>query len=301
MKFLRDWTLIIALVAGAVFHGFFGRFTWLAPYCIFCMLLLTFCRLSPRDLHVHPLHLALLLIQLAGSVGLYLLVRPLSPLLAQGACIMILTPAATAAPVITAMLGGNVAFLTSFLFLSNVLTAVAAPVMLSLVGTSHTGLPVVTSMLLIARQVAPTLILPLLTAWGLRRFAPRAHAWLLRRESASFYLWALTATILVGGVANFILNQGNSDDYGNELCLAILAGLICCIQFVVGKRLGDPWGERIAAGQALGQKNTVLSLWLAFQYLNPVVAVCPAAYSIAQNSINTFQIWLKRRRDSASR
>lgn len=299
MKFLRDWALVIGLFVGALFHNFFARFTWLAPYFIFCMLLLTFCRLAPRDLRLHPLHAVLLVMQLAGSVGLYLLLRPLSPLLAQGACIIVMAPAATAATVITAMLGGNIAFMASFVFLSSLLTAVAAPVILSLVGTSHTDWPISTSMLIIARQVAPTLILPLFTAWGLRLFAPRAHAWLLRRESAAFYLWALSFTTLMGGMFSFILSQDNPDYYGGELSLAILAVTMCSIQFVLGKRLGEPWGERLAAGQALGQKNTVLAIWMAFQYMNPVVAVCPAAYSIWQNIINAFQLWLKRRRDSA--
>lgn len=294
--FLKDWTLLVALAAGALFHGFFSRFTWVAPYLIFCMLLLTFCRLTPRDLRLHPLHLTLLGIQLGAGVGLYLLLRPVHPLLAQGACIVALAPAATASAVITAMLGGNIAFMAAFVLMSNLLTAVAAPVVLSLVGTAHADWPLSASMLLIARQVAPTLILPLLAAWTLRRFAPRAHAWLLRRESASFYLWALSFTTLMGGMFNFILHQDNPD-YGRELQLAALAVAVCSLQFLLGKRLGDLWGERVAAGQALGQKNTVLAIWMAFQYMNPVAAVCPAAYAVWQNLINAFQLWRKRRED----
>lgn len=49
--------------------------------------------------------------------------------------------------------------------------------------------------------------------------------------------------------------------------------------------------SRITAGQAFGQKNTALGIWLAQMYLNPLAAIGPAAYILWQNLLNSFQLW----------
>ena len=111
LRALKQWTLLIAIVVGAVGHSFFSQFTWLAPWLLASMLLLTFCNISPRDLRFHPLHLILMSLQIVMSLGLYALTLPWHPAIAQGVCMAALTPTATAAAIITGMLGGSVAFL----------------------------------------------------------------------------------------------------------------------------------------------------------------------------------------------
>ena len=50
-------------------------------------------------------------------------------------------------------------------------------------------------------------------------------------------------------------------------------------------------------GQALGQKNTVLAIWMAYTYLNPLSSVGPGSYVLWQNLINSWQLWKKRKRE----
>ena len=50
LKFLKNWTLPIAMLVGAVGYPLFITLSFLTPYLIFTMLLLTFCKVSPRDL-----------------------------------------------------------------------------------------------------------------------------------------------------------------------------------------------------------------------------------------------------------
>ena len=97
LRALKQWTLLIAIVVGAVGHSFFSQFTWLAPWLLASMLLLTFCNISPRDLRFHPLHLILMSLQIVMSLGLYALTLPWHPAIAQGVCMAALTPTATAA------------------------------------------------------------------------------------------------------------------------------------------------------------------------------------------------------------
>ena len=110
LKFLKDWILPVAMITGALTYRWIGRLSFLTPYLLFAMLLLTFCKISFKEIRFHPAHLWLLLIQLAGSIGLYYLLLPFNGVIAQGAMLCVIVPTATAA-VITGMLGGNVGFL----------------------------------------------------------------------------------------------------------------------------------------------------------------------------------------------
>jgi bile acid:Na+ symporter, BASS family len=47
----------------------------------------------------------------------------------------------------------------------------------------------------------------------------------------------------------------------------------------------------------LGQKNTVLAIWMAVTYLNPLSSVGPCSYVVWQNIINSWQLWKKRKNE----
>ena len=48
----------------------------------------------------------------------------------------------------------------------------------------------------------------------------------------------------------------------------------------------------ITAGQAFGQKNTSLGVWIAQMYLDPLSALGAAAYIIWQNLFNSVQLFV---------
>ena len=51
----------------------------------------------------------------------------------------------------------------------------------------------------------------------------------------------------------------------------------------------------MSAGQAMGQKNTVVGIWIALMFLDPLAALAPGAYVIWQNLVNAWQIWYKEK------
>ena len=57
--------------------------------------------------------------------------------------------------------------------------------------------------------------------------------------------------------------------------IAVGALVACCLQFFLGKTIGSVYNDRISGGQALGQKNTILAIWMAHTYLNPLSSVAP--------------------------
>lgn len=297
LQTIKNWTLPIAMIIGIIAYPWVSRLIILAPYIIFIMLFITFCKLSPRDIHIRPAHIWLLLIQLAGCLLVYGIVSLYHPVVAQGAFICVLVPTAISAAVITGMLGGNVAFLTSYLLLCNIGVAIAAPILFPLIGP-HTEMSFIEAFFYMCKKIGPILLLPLLLAWIAQYYIPKVTRAIAEFPSLSFYLWAIALTIVTGNTVKFLIEQENPN-YKVEISLAIVALLICVGQFLLGRRIGKYYGDPVSCGQGLGQKNTILAIWMAQTYLNPISSVAPAAYVLWQNIINSYQLWLKNRREKA--
>lgn len=277
------------MVLGVLFHDFFDRLGDLPPYLIFCMLFINFSKVSAKELKVGKMHLALLTFQILVGVGVYLLLRQLDVVVAEGMMICIFAPTAMASVVIAGMLGANVTTMATLCLVSNMGVAVAAPVLLAAIGAgSEVGF--MQSIMAILLKVGPVLILPLGAAWLVEWLRPKWNAAIRRNQIVSFWLWAVSLTIVMGRTVNFIIAQPESS-YMTEIILAAGAFAICLAQFAVGRRLGRLTGDKVAGGQSLGQKNTVLAIWMAQTYLDPLSSVAPATYVIWQNLVNSWQLW----------
>lgn len=291
----KSFMLPLAMLSGAFFYEFFQQLAFLTPYLIFSMLFITYCRLSFRDLQFNHLHLWLLLIQLAGSLSIYGVLVWFDPLVAQGSLICVLAPTATAAAVVTGMLGGSVASLAAYTLISSLAVAIVSPVIFSFLGT-HSEIPFGESFFYICRQVMPLLVLPFVCALALEKILPAVHRQLKRLQILSFYLWALGLTIVTGKTVFFIMQQ-DSSNYAEEGWIAVFALVICVFQFIIGRKIGRHYGDPVSGGQGLGQKNTILAIWMAQVYLSPLASIGPASYVLWQNMINSWQLWKKRKNE----
>lgn len=178
LRKLKPFMLPIAIALGMIFHKVAGELTPLSPVLIFVMLFITFCRINIRDIKVTRLSFYLILIQILGAMAVYYLLMPINPTVAQGLMICVYCPTATAAPVITGMLGGSIPRLVTYSLVSNIAVAVTAPFILPIVGDG-VGHLTVDEMLAtfhrIAVQVVPLIILPLALAFVLKAVWPKAH------------------------------------------------------------------------------------------------------------------------------
>lgn len=293
---LKPWMLPAAMLCGLLFHSYISYVAPLTPYLIFVMLLITFCRISPRELGLSPMIGWLLVVQVGGAVMLYVVLKPFAADVAQGVFICVFCPTATAAPVVTGMLGGSVPRLVAYSLVSNVAVALLAPLLLTVVGSGDVD--VLSASMAIMVHVAPLILLPLVMALTLRTVAPGIHGALGSRQSLSFYIWAVSLFIVVGKSVSFIMAEP-ADKISEIIVLALAAGAVCGLQFAVGRRIGARYGDRISGAQGLGQKNTVLAIWLALTYLNPIASVGPAAYIAWQNTINSIQLYFRQKKMSA--
>ena len=295
---LKMLMLPIAMLCGWLFHQPVEAVQFLSPYLIFTMLLITFCRVNISEFRITTLTWQVVGVQMIGCVVLYFSIAPFDSVLAQGAMLCLLCPTATAAPVITAMLGGSIITLVAISVLSNVWAALFAPLMFTIaLGDNGLNIDFLATFGTIMAKVGPMIVGPMVLALLLRIVAPKVHRFIHDNQSISFYLWSIVLIIVVGRVTTFALSEP-SERIPQMIILTIAAGIICAIQFIVGRRLGRRHGDAVAGAQGLGQKNTLLAVWMALTFLDPLASIAPAAYIIWQNSFNSLQIWLKARRDS---
>ena len=254
----------------------------LTPLLIAAMLFLTFCKVEIRNMRLSWIHLWMLAVQFLGSIAVYYLVTPLfGEVVGQGAMICVLAPIAMAAVVIGGMLGANVTTMVTYSLVCNLVTALLAPPLLHLFGNGTC-----TFMGIIGR-VAPTLIAPFVVAQLCRLLWPKGAAWFAKRGGLSFSIWLVSLILVMGRTTIFILEVSLLV----EVELAVVALILCLTQFRIGRILGDMAGDRAAGTQSVGQKNTILAVWLSLNFLDPIASIAPTAYIVWQNLVNSLQIY----------
>lgn len=286
---LKTLMLPIAMVCGALFAPWMGYVTFLSPYLIFTMLFITYCKLKISDFKPNRFEMALLATQMALAAAAYALTFFWNRTLAEGVFICFFIPTATAAPVITAMLGGSISRVATYSLMCNAVVAVAGPVVLAAIG-EHSDMTFLDSFKMILMQVFPLIVAPLVLALILRYSVPRLHSKIVNMQQLSFYLWAVSLFIVVGSCVSFAINNWTPESTVTMVLLALGALVACLVQFKIGRIIGGRFGDRVSGGQGLGQKNTVLAVWLALAYMNPMASIAPAAYVAWQNSINSWQL-----------
>lgn len=296
---LKPWMMPVGIVLGIFLHDAISVVAWAVPYLIFTMLFITFCRVRPSEIRITPVIWRMLAVQILGSVFVFLLLRPFSALVAQAAFICVLCPTATAAPVVTGMLGGNIARVASYSIICNTAVAVVAPFLFVLFGRDGAGSGFVADFAAIGVHVAPLIVLPLMSAMLLYLFGRPLHTRIAKAQGVSFYLWCVSLIIVVGRAVSFVLSEP-STAVPVMLVMAAVAALVCLAQFYVGRRIGRKSGDPVSTGQGLGQKNTVLAIWMSINFLDPLSSVGPAAYIVWQNSLNSYQLYRKMKADSGA-
>ena len=290
--------LPIAMVIGIVFYKQLAIFAPVIPYLLFVMLFITYSRVLLRDIRLTKFHYILLSIQYGGSILVYLLFFKFNTTLAQAAMICVLAPTAASAPIITGILGGNISSIAAYSFISNLSVALLSPLFLATIGdASVESISFGASVLIIFKKVFPVLLLPFILALSLEKIRPKLHQMICKAQILSFYLWVVALTIVISRVTMFISMQEGTT-YVLEFTIAGVALIICLLQFWFGRRIGSKYNRTVSGGQGLGQKNTILAIWLTQTYLNPVASIGPGTYVLWQNIVNSYQLWRKERQIS---
>ncbi len=308
--FLKDWSLPIAMLGGVAAYFLYVNIpflddthaaanelvSYMQPALIFSMLFITFCKISFRDLRVERWHLILLAFQLISFI-VFSLVAAFVPMndsarvIVESFMLCLVCPTATAAAVITARLGGSATSLLTYTIMMNFAVAMVAPLFLTLAHPVE-GAGFLSSFMLILGRVFPLLLCPLVAASLVRRLLPAVQQFIVKKyRNLPFYLWLVALSLAIALTVKSIVHS-NLSVYVQITIAAV--SLICCIvQFAFGRYIGRRYGDAIAGGQSLGQKNTVFAIWLAYTFLTPVTSIAGGFYSIWHNSVNTWQLYRK--------
>lgn len=295
MQRFKSWILPIAILLGIFFHEYIVVLQPALPYFIFLMLFFSFNSLDVKKMRFTMFDCWLLLFQLVVSTAVYFLLCPLDPIVAQGAFVTVLAPTASAAIAVSLILGANISMMSTYLIACNLMVAVVAPLSFTLIG-AHPDISFWGSFLTILRKVFPLLIAPFVLAVLTRWLWPKANNYINRHKNLSFYIWAVSLTVVISRAIGLLMNQFY-EHRTMFLWMAAVSIFLCFLQFFVGHRIGKRYGDYVAGGQSLGQKNTVLAIWMAQSYLDPLCSIVPTLYVLWQNLYNSFQMMQKERRD----
>ena len=309
IRFIKDWTLPIAMGLGTLIYLLFGFtpqlneaamffspiMTTILPLFMFLILFVTFCKVDFRQLRPVAWHLWIGIFQVLFIGILMMLILDLEQedrILLEAIMMCVISPCATAAAVVTQKLGGSLEQMTTYTFLSNFITVLLVPVCFPLIEPSA-NMEFWPAFLKILNEVFCVLVVPMILAYFVKHYMKSLHRRIVAVRDLSYYLWACSLMIVTGTTVKNIVHA----EAGIFLLMAIaLLGLVVCIiQFAVGRYIGRFFGHAQESGQALGQKNTAFAIWLSNAYLNPLSSVGPGCYILWQNIINSIEIWQKRK------
>ena len=310
-SFFRKFALPCSLVLGALGYLIFAyipflqplgdavgpRLVELMPVVLFALLYVTFCKIEIKEMKPKAWHFVLQLIRTSLALLMVIVICLFgknyeTKVILEGAFICFICPTAAAVAVVTEKLGGSIGSLTTYTVIANIFTMIIIPSLFPMVEKGADVSFLYMSMM-VFRNVTTVLVVPLLLALLSRKFLPRFVDKVKSVKDLGFYMWCFNLTILMGETLRNFLHATVS---GWILALLLIVPLaVCLVQFAIGKAVGRHWDASISAGQALGQKNTIVGIWLTLTFLNPLAAVAPGAYVVWQNLVNGWQLWYKEK------
>ena len=281
-QFVKDWTLPVAIAVGTVVYLLFYLLPFLDgagdtlgevvdaifPFMVFSTLFSTYCRIDFHQMRPHRWHIGVLVAQVAlVALNVWIIFQvdadPEQKLLWESVLTCIIGPALMI-PAVFPLLERGVS----------------------------TGFWAV--FFIILQKLAMVLVAPLVLGWLVQHYAKRLCAWIVSIPDLSFYLWAAQLAVTSGVTVRNIVHS----DAGLRtlLMIAVMSLILCFVLFLMGRWIGRQLGDEIDGGQASFQKNTALSIWVAYTYLNPVASVGAGCYVLWQNIVNSLELYEYRKK-----
>ncbi len=272
---------ILAIFLGMIISQAYV-YAFLIKYLLMLMLFFPFLKIGIKTFYPHALWIVVANIVI--PIIVYLFILPFNSELAFLCFVTAITPTATAAPAVMDFLQGNVEYVASSVLLTNSIVGLTIPFSISWLTTLETSI----STSEVFRSIWFIFAIPLLLAQLVKEFNPSLHQFLLQRKNLSFYIWNVLLFLATAKATHFIIYDSNTTPQ-RIILIAASSLMLCTLNFGMGKLIG---GKHFAleASQSLGQKNTMFTVWLAFSFLNPIVALGPMFYLLYHNLYNSYQL-----------
>ena len=188
VNFIKNWTLPVSIGTGIgvylifalipALDGFATKaspvFATLLPVFMFCVLFVTFCKVDFRKMRPVAWHWWVAVFQVLCVVAVMAAILALglhgrTLVLAEALLTCIISPCASAAPVVTQKLGGNLEEMTTYTFLSNFITALLIPICFPMLDEGA-DIGFITAFSLILYKVFTVLVIPMLLAYIVKHY-----------------------------------------------------------------------------------------------------------------------------------
>lgn len=270
---LSPWTAEFAgsvkwLLSSMVFLAFVGptRFSWQTTYK-------TQLRLLPFWLFLAPVS--------------WLITRTLFPDwpgLSWAVFMVCIAPTATAAPAVVRMSGGDPTLVVTGVVMQHILAGLAIPMWSGVLGGAEMQGWEIPYRIMVG--TIPMIVAPLILAFLMRKFWTSLANSLVRIQPINLFLWAIAVFIVVGKARHDFSELGMISEPGavsQIIAIAICALLFCLLQFYSGYKLVSSIGHGDEGSQIIGQKNTILAIWVASTWFGSWAMLGPLFYILWQN------------------
>lgn len=285
-SFVFNWFLPITLVVGW-FSPWASVAYPLARWLLGAMIFVALCAPSAvaASGDKRRLFVVLLLNAIAGPL-LAILVGGWNGSLALALLLVGMAPTATAGPAVTGLLGGRAGFTMASVFITHLGAALWIPFLLAFfttrLGEAPGGMPLTSWEIL--RGVAPLLLIPWALAFVVRHWLPTVQSRIRPARSVVMPFWAITVFLVGARTRQMWDGLENPASLSWVLGVAALTLLACLAQFRLGHLIGGKSKQaQVEVAQSLGQKNTILMMWVALNWAGPVAALGPLSYIMWQN------------------
>ncbi|WP_017720805.1 hypothetical protein [Kamptonema formosum] len=272
---------VVAIVLGILLPQA-GSYSFLLKPLLMFILFFPFLELKINTFYKSTLWI--IIANIALAITAYLLLLPFNSDLAFVSFITAIAPTGITAPAVASFLALDVEYVTLSVILTNSIIALTLPFLIPLL--THQANSVSPREILLS--VLGLFLIPLAVVQTLKLLNPQVLKSAGKFKILSFYAWSAVLFIAGAKASHFILYESTTSPL-TIAAIATISLLICAANFGVGFLIGGKHFAR-EASQSLGQKNTMLTVWLSLAFLKPVVALGPMFYILYHNLYNSYQL-----------
>lgn len=303
MSKLRSVLMIAAILAGILFPQA-HVLSPIMPFNIGLMMALTFISKVPPQKHGYTFKIelraffvgVLLCAALLGMESLFGISRQV----VLGGMLICLCPPANSAPVMTKILGGNPILALKIFLVGSIFACFSIPLIFGYFCPQAPGLEDLSFWKFsktIFNSIQPIITIPLAIALGLRSFYPEVADKITKLQKYTMFIWIFNVFVLLSKSSHDVRVMGIEKlwESGDFQMTALISLGLCLGLFFLGwfcERKSHP----VEGSQSMGQKNTMLVIWIAQLYAGPVAALAPTFYVVWQNLVLS---WMSRGKKSS--
>ena len=271
------------------------------PYLVMGMLFLVFLQLNWNQLRIRASVFAIVAANVAIPLTFYFIFSALNqPVLAVGAFMAGIAPTGSAAPSVISFLKQNIEYGVTAFVMTTFSVAVAIPLILPHLLPEAADKEFWELFLPIAQRVGFLIFIPVALSLIVRGIVPSSkNKFPKAYRMISFLLWVCSITIMLSVGSNTIVNELDASQRWFVPVCFITALVVCITNFGLGRFLSKEFPRE--ASQTLGQKNIAVTVAVAMEFCQPMVAIVPLMYILCHNTWNSWQMIrlnLKEERDS---